>query len=542
MMHSDGKGCPMELGAVADTDCCPPPGFHHFLGTPTCRFRWQGRDPRHDAEARTALTRHMDALATAMANATEPAKKPALPAGYTYALQLVAHDLVDTAKPFWAVPPGPGTKNQRSRRLWLDTLYGDGPDVYPAAYGPDPGSDNAPIAFRLGPVKAVSGGHAPSPCGRDIPRHGLLADKRNDQHVLLSQTLVVFMALHNAILAALPQMPPSGNAAERAAMVAARFGCAREATTLIYRAVLRHDILGRILHPAVRDMYLAGQPLFGCMPPSLPLEFSHGAFRFGHAMVRGNYQFNARPELRTIEEILALNSTRSGHAFPFDASWIVDWAQFLDFGRGAPANHARPIGGIAQGRLLGQHLSNSTGVRPPGRILATRDLMSAALGGLWSVWKLADAVAKRTENSSLPQLLSDIRTNWPWLLDTWNGGVKEGFVLGAETMQALAEDPPFPFFVLLEAAASDSHTGLGPLGSVIVAETIVGAMAAAPLPAEREGASPCEQLRAIGAQHGFEQALCDLPTIQTLPAILEFLAKAPPWTTATPPLFSRPKP
>ena len=44
----------------------------------------------------------MSAIARAMTEAPEP-KKDQLPSGYTYALQLVAHDMVDTTVPLWAV-------------------------------------------------------------------------------------------------------------------------------------------------------------------------------------------------------------------------------------------------------------------------------------------------------------------------------------------------------------------------------------------------------------------------------------------------------
>jgi hypothetical protein len=49
------------------------------------------------------------------------------------------------------------------------------------------------------------------------------------------------------------------------------------------------------------------------------------------------------------------------------------------------------------------------------------------------------------------------------------------------TSKTLSNDPPLPFFVLFEAM-QEPHEGrhLGPLGSIIVAEVIFGALALAP--------------------------------------------------------------
>jgi hypothetical protein len=62
------------------------------------------------------------------------------------------------------------------------------------------------------------------------------------------------------------------------------------------------------------------------------------------------------------------------------------------------------------------------------------------------------------------------------------------FKAGDPDTRAIANDPPLPFFVLFEAANTNDETNettkdkprggqrLGPLGSIIVAETILGAM------------------------------------------------------------------
>jgi hypothetical protein len=64
--------------------------------------------------------------------------------------------------------------------------------------------------------------------------------------------------------------------------------------TLIYRNIILHDVLRQLLDPSVIQYYLMEQrPLpGGDNTKAIPVEFSHGAFRCGHAMVRNSYRVN----------------------------------------------------------------------------------------------------------------------------------------------------------------------------------------------------------------------------------------------------------
>src|ERR1700709_2245047 len=88
-----------------------PPGFRHFLGTPraTQRFRAYGIDPLGAPEQLPKIRALMNRLSRRMdAELRWPAhddttvacsQNPRLPSGYTYLLQFVAHDLVQSAIP-----------------------------------------------------------------------------------------------------------------------------------------------------------------------------------------------------------------------------------------------------------------------------------------------------------------------------------------------------------------------------------------------------------------------------------------------------------
>ena len=99
-----GPACPVAREGAA-------PGFRHFLGTPRAsqRFCAFGVDPvefpAHMQNIRGLmhrLSRRMDAEIAWPSHADASLKRwenPAIPSGYTYLLQFVAHDLVQSAIP-----------------------------------------------------------------------------------------------------------------------------------------------------------------------------------------------------------------------------------------------------------------------------------------------------------------------------------------------------------------------------------------------------------------------------------------------------------
>ena len=317
-MATDSSGtaaCPVA-GTASVGILGPLPGFRHFLGEPAAadRFRVDGADPRQSAAAMATLRRRLRGLALLMGDRPrQAAENPAIPAGYTYLLQLTAHDLVSTTTAFWAAGgPAPGVANAQAAPLRLHTLYGAGSGgaglgACPFAFAPDDARDRSRSRFRL----SAAGGAATPGALRDIGRaatpgtlgtrggHGeaLIADSRNDQSALLAQVTALFQMLHNAILEMIPQ-PGTLPAKARREATAARFAVAREATTLVFRAILRADLLPRLLDPAVLAHYanpspdLLDRPEAGEIPPGilpwrLPLRPRHAARYLPHRRFHG---------------------------------------------------------------------------------------------------------------------------------------------------------------------------------------------------------------------------------------------------------------
>jgi hypothetical protein len=72
------------------------------------------------------------------------------------------------------------------------------------------------------------------------------------------------------------------------------FICMRFLLTLIYRKIILHDVLRQLLDPSVIQYQLMEQRRLpgGDNTKAIPVEFSHGAFRCGRAMVRNSYRVN----------------------------------------------------------------------------------------------------------------------------------------------------------------------------------------------------------------------------------------------------------
>ncbi len=512
-----------------------------------------------------------------------PSDNPNLPAGYTYLLQLIAHDLVQSTVALSQVNgDGGGVQNHRGMQLRLDTVYGGGPLVCPLAYALDDKHRRNRTRLRLGRIyMGADNPAAPAPF-RDIARTSaenvtgvasepntepLIADPRNDDHVVLSQMTALFHLLHNGIVDALTRQ-------ERAADVAApdiaafrRFRCARDAATLIYRRVIRKDLLRRLLVPTIYDAYdgmissawagdavtdtaadAADRPAqcvdraaFGldardrstCRRPlesqdwRMPLEFSHAAFRFAHTMVRDGYRLNDRPAADfTLEQILMQTSGRAPVGFPLTRDWVVQWSHFFNMPGGTAPNASRLITPrYSPGFLAGNLLPSFDEKQLAG--LAYRDLLSSALAGMWKTDALIMEIARRRPDlTRSSRLLSDPDHRRDQIA-AWLARPPAGTAMAACDVAHLAADPPLLFFVLLEAEldpAARRGERLGHLGSILVAEVMCGALARDPLPAEIGTSTLTGALAALSTSHYGENRIAMPPEIETMAQLIQLVA------------------
>jgi len=129
-----------------------------------------------------------------------PRRGDLAPSGFVYLGQFLDHDLTrDETKLEHASTDPERTKNLNAPRLNLESLYGGGPKKSPDLYDL---SESGSETFLLGNTKALPQKRIPSTPDDFCRRNGrpLLADHRNDQHLILAQLHVVFLQVHNRVM------------------------------------------------------------------------------------------------------------------------------------------------------------------------------------------------------------------------------------------------------------------------------------------------------------------------------------------------------
>jgi hypothetical protein len=498
------------------------------------------------------LSRRMDAAIKwppHQVRSAEYWENPFIPSGYTYLLQFVAHDLVHSAIPLSVAGGlGGGTANARRTPLRLDTLYGSGPVGSPHIYALDAPNDDRRTKLRLGRMRWKENEPATGCPFRDIARaraenvtgidrsiagvrvaltEALVADPRNDDHAVMSQLTALFALLHNGLIDIIRRH--EGNAGPNGQFGAAykRFLCARSALTAIYHNVIRNDLMRRVIHPAVYAVYHGPKPDFIDRPHSsegfatgdweVPFEFSHGAFRFGHAMVRHEYQINDL-SLHDLNNTLEKSSVNDPANMPLDETWMVQWSRFFEINESTP-NFSRRIGPyLSYGLGNDQFFPAFDETERVG--LLYRDLLGAGLAGMWSVDALIAAIGDRRPHLiSKSRLLADrdYRVNQ---LREWLATAPAYGALTEADIETLSNDPPLPFFILFEAMQQTAGLHLGLLGSIIVSEVIFGALAGDPR--STNGGSLAGQLESISREFYQANVLQDIPEILDMAQLVEF--------------------
>jgi hypothetical protein len=218
-----------------------------------------------------------------------------LPAEYTYLGQFIDHnlDFDETPQPTADVNPGSLT-NFESFRFDLNNLFGAGPTADPQLYASD--HRHLLVSGTLGTPQAdgfptVTGNGGVFDLARD-PKTGqaFLVEPRDDENQILSQITAAFAAFYN-------------NFVNRGA----GYAQARQLTEDYYQEIVLTDVLPAFVGQSTIDQYLRfgrhGQA--DVETPNLrtanftPIEFSVGAYRFGHALVRQNYHVNDIAPLTT---------------------------------------------------------------------------------------------------------------------------------------------------------------------------------------------------------------------------------------------------
>ncbi|MEF3119979.1 heme peroxidase family protein [Kocuria flava] len=385
----------------------------------------------------------LDALAHRMIDRTPPLSdvslsndgldNPDVPAGFAYLGQFIDHDMTLDLTPLSQQEHDPrGLTNFDTPFFDLGSVYGRGPEADPQLYDPED-----PRRMRLG---RTPDGLADLP--RDAEGRAVIGDHRNDENLIVCQLHLAFLQLHNRFV-------DSG----------ASFEEARRLTRWHFQWLIVHDFLPHVVGRSVvedmlrvdrrgavgvdRRFYRPGNPT----RPMMPVEYSAGAYRFGHSMVRAEYEMH--------DEVTIPFFGRPGHDLrgsrPIPSVARIDWNYFFDVpGMSTPDDRN-------MSRLVDTRLALPLAELPPtvvahadGAILnlARRNLLRGKRLGLPAGQDVAAAMGVAPLPNSR---LGLTEAGWGGRAPLW-------------------------FYVLKEAELAGGRT-LGPVGGRIVAEVILGLLA-----------------------------------------------------------------
>jgi hypothetical protein len=303
----------------------------------------------------------------------------------------------------------------------------------------------------------------------------IIGDGRNDENLVIAQLHVAFLRFHNAIVDWVKANEPQHNTDAK------RFRRARQLAQFHYQWLVIHDFLDTIAINGMADKVLNsdahvfdpdGDDVF------MPLEYSVAAYRFGHSMVRGAYDWNrnfGRPgthfQPNASFQLLFRFTGKSPQPFfgatktlPFN--WIIEWNRFIDKGSSTKDHFARKIDTQLALPLRtmdneGQPTGNPPEELPPIvkailKSLPARNLLRGYSLGIPTGQQIAAVLGIEPLT---PEELQ--RGNNQTLHDALEAG---NFHL----------DTPLWYYVLKEAEVRANGNSLGELGSRIVCETIIG--------------------------------------------------------------------
>jgi hypothetical protein len=375
----------------------------------------------------------LTALADSMADAPgEAGDNPDIASGYTYLGQFVDHDITfDPVSSLDRTNDPDALTSFRTPKFDLDSLYGRGPADSPYLY-----DQEDPASLLVGKNTGVE--NEPVDLPRNQQGRALIGDPRNDVHFIVSQLHLAFIRFHNAVV---DQLRFGSEPAQL-------FDDARRAVTWHYQWVVVHDFLAHLVGPDLLGEVLVTSKKTGKAradlqfftwrsQPFLPVEFSAGAYRFGHSMVRPVYRLNDTLDpLPILTDIRVANRLQHLGGFRvLPKNWTVQWKHFFPLGDGTPQLSRRIDTKLAE----------------PMR-------------------KLPPAIDDARRSLGLLNMLRGRALQLP-------SGQAVAAAMGTQVTDKklrLTGDTPLWFYLLREAEVVADGRHLGPTGGRIVAEVLVG--------------------------------------------------------------------
>jgi Animal haem peroxidase len=370
---------------------------------------------------------------------------PTHTAGTTFVGQFIDHDVTfDTSSPLGTPTDPLISPTARTPTLDLDSVYGGGPSGSPMLYD----TANDPAKLLIG-----SGG-----LFEDLPRladgTAIIADPRNDEHLIIAGLHCAFILFHNR---AVDHARTNGASSWTEA-----YTQARQLTTWHYHWLVLHEFLPQVVGQSmVDDVLQNGRSIYTVGPGEafMPVEFQGACYRFGHSMVRPSYRANMKgdngsPFFGFIfdpgqnESTADPSDLRGGFCAP---RRFVGWQTFFDFGIDASTGNAE----VRRNKQIDTRLSTPLFTLPLG------------------------AIASHDEPTVLAQ--RNLLRHLTWSMPSGQAiaaelGVQ---VLGKQAMSELKpygfdKETPLWYYALKEAQVLAQGLHLGPAAGRIVAEVLIG--------------------------------------------------------------------
>ncbi len=356
--------------------------------------------------------------------------------------------------------------------------------------------------------------------GELIKRRAVIGDKRNDENLAVGQFHLSMIRLHNKIVDEAPG-PVSAQGREKV------FEWAQARTRWIYQWLVSNAYLPAVCDPDVLAQVRKNGPvlyleLFDRMLPEnpdflpLPLEFSVAAFRFGHSMARESYDWNpffgrsdgsVDPVLdRASLDLLFLFTSDSmpSQSGRLPSNWPIGWDRFVHPPSAAMPDRAARLIDTKLARVLGTLPNDPPGDTGVLKHLARRNLRR---GYRLNVPTAQGCISefKRLHGIDLP------------VLD--NNDLLSGHTGPAVAHGGFGEATPLWFYILKEAEVMAGGNHLGPLGSMIVADTLLGLIEKTPgnyvdANVEAEAWKPADAVSPNGVE------ITDMPSMMAAAGVL----------------------
>lgn len=475
---------------------------------------------------------------------SEASKNRNIPAGYTYLAQFIAHDLNHSqlARTNFDVCTSPNPDDQPVAQLDLGHLYGGGPGESSLLFETETGTnarwrlvEGASVSPHLAQCTAAPNGalihfksQVESELGRDLPRRvrcprhvnerletdgaAIVGDPRNDENLVISQLTTLFIKAHNRIAKQVAKSTLAGlDAAARTQAASQVFDTARNMMIHAYHNIVLEDLNKRLLTPNIAKRLRAafdnhnsqqfrflGDPRRGFR---VPLEFSRAAMRVGHTMAQDNYRVNVEfsddhrqqdfevPFLKQLIDIVRENA--ADRKLPLPDTWLIEWDRFFfDPDLVDPTSNRLP-------NFHRVNFSHPIGLSCAASLVSTKRGAFPTEDGKWGV-PYMDLARAHCSGVRTAQQFMKVYPNLLLATDTASNGkqkltigqIKDAltdFVDDDRVRDQLARETPLYLYLLIEAQLLENGERLGPLGSRIVGEVLVGALMSAHLPKDAVG-------------------------------------------------------